>query len=91
MTPARKAKALEAGEPAEYRFFSEDLALSLVQPPLGKVEPLEAPPLAPGASEKTLYVRRRSPCCAAAAPSRARYDQARGQQWLSGAGVSRRS
>jgi hypothetical protein len=56
-TPHAKGEGLEAGEPAEYRIFSEDLALSLVQPTGGNVEPLEAPSLAPGASEKTLYER----------------------------------
>ncbi len=57
MTPHEKGEGLEAGEPGEYRFFSDDLALSLAEPPGGQVEPLETPPLAPGASEKTLYVR----------------------------------
>ncbi|HTZ63869.1 MAG TPA: hypothetical protein VMB51_07165 [Solirubrobacteraceae bacterium] len=57
VTPHEKGEGIEADEPSEYRFFSEDLALSLVQPPGGKAEPFEAPPLAPGASEKTLYVR----------------------------------
>ena len=57
MTPREKGEGLEAGEPAEYRLFSEDLALSLVEPTGGNVETLEAPALAPGASEKTLYER----------------------------------
>ena len=57
VTPHGKGEGISPGEPSEYRFFSEDLALSLVQTPLGSVEPLEAPPLAPGSSEKTLYVR----------------------------------
>ncbi len=57
MTPRQKGEGLEAGEPSEYRFFSEDLALSVVEPTGGNVEALEAPPLAPGASEKTLYER----------------------------------
>ena len=37
MTPHEQGEGLEAGEPSEFRFFSEDLALSLVQPPDGKV------------------------------------------------------
>ncbi|HTZ63712.1 MAG TPA: hypothetical protein VMB51_06370 [Solirubrobacteraceae bacterium] len=56
-TPHGKGEGIAPGNPDEYRFFSEDLALGLVEPSLEAVEPLEAPPLAPGASEKTLYVR----------------------------------
>ena len=52
-----RGRDLAGGTREEYRFFSEDLALSLVEPSLKTVEPFEAPPLAPGASEKTLYVR----------------------------------
>jgi NHL repeat len=50
-------EGLEAGEPSEFRAFSSDLALSVLQPPGGKVEPQERPPLAPAASEKTIYER----------------------------------
>ena len=57
VTPHERGEGIEGGEPSEYRFFSEDLALSLVQPTGGQVEPFEAPPLAPGVSEKTLYLR----------------------------------
>ena len=57
VTPHEKGEGIAPGEPDEYRFFSEDLALGLVEPSLEAVEPLEAPPLAPGSSEKTLYVR----------------------------------
>ncbi len=57
VTPRERGEGLEGGEPSEYRFFSEDLALSLVQPTGSQIEPLEAPPLAPGVSEKTLYLR----------------------------------
>ena len=53
MTPHGQGEGLETGEPSEYRFFSRDLALSLVEPPGGNVQPSEEPPLAPGASEKT--------------------------------------
>ena len=56
-TPHDKGEGLEIGDPAEYRVFSEDLALALAQPTGSKDEPLEAPPLAEGAREKTLYVR----------------------------------
>jgi hypothetical protein len=56
VTPHENGEGLEDA-PGEYRFFSTDLSLSLVQPLNSSHEPLEAPPLAPGASEKTLYVR----------------------------------
>jgi DNA-binding beta-propeller fold protein YncE len=58
VTPHERGEGLKIGEAAEYRAFSEDLALGLVQTPAASAaEPLEAPPLAPDASEKTLYVR----------------------------------
>jgi DNA-binding beta-propeller fold protein YncE len=75
MSPHSQGEGLEPGEPSEYRFFSEDLALSLVQPPGGKVQPLEEPPLAPGASEKTLYLRADPPLTPTAG-EQARYSQA---------------
>ncbi len=43
-------------EPTEYRFFSPDLSLAVLEPQLLR-EPLEDPPLAPGAREKTIYTR----------------------------------
>ena len=61
MTPHEAGEGLEFGQPAEFRYFSEDVALSLVEPPGGHVQPLERPPLAPGASEKTLYLRADAP------------------------------
>jgi hypothetical protein len=61
ITPDGKSEGIEAGEPSEVRAFSSDLAISLLQPPGGKVEPDEAPALAPGVSEKTLYVRDDAP------------------------------
>jgi NHL repeat len=57
MTVHDRGEGFVPGEPAEYRLFSEGLAVSLLQPPLGGVQPLEEPPLAPGATEKTIYVR----------------------------------
>ena len=74
--PRTKGEGLETGEPADYRFFSEDLAVNLLQPPLGKVEPQEDPPLAPGASEKTLYAGA-DPSIAPSAAEQGLYDQAR--------------
>jgi hypothetical protein len=43
-------------EPTEYRFFSPDLSLAVLEPQILR-EPLEDPPLAPGAKEKTIYTR----------------------------------
>ncbi len=57
VTPHEQGEGVEIGEAAEYRFSSSDLALSLLQPSIRKTQPLEVPPLAPGASEKTMYVR----------------------------------
>ena len=57
-TPHEKGEGIEGGEPSEYRAFSADLALALVQPPGAGVEPFEAPPLAGGSTEKTIYVAR---------------------------------
>ena len=74
--PREKGEGLETGEPADYRFFSEDLALGLLQPALDRVEPQEDPPLAPGASEKTLYVGA-DPLIAPAAGEQQLYGEAR--------------
>jgi DNA-binding beta-propeller fold protein YncE len=65
VTPHEKGEGNEAG--AEYRFFSNDLSLSLVQPlPNGGTESLEHPPLSPEVvpeekQEKTMYVRDNAP------------------------------
>ena len=56
-TPHEKGEGIESGEPSEFRFFSSDLAVAVLEPPGGKTEPAEAPPLAPGAGEKTVYLR----------------------------------
>jgi DNA-binding beta-propeller fold protein YncE len=55
-TPHTRGEGLEIGEPWEYRYFSSDLAVSLLLPPFLE-EPAENPPLAPGSSEKTVYAR----------------------------------
>ena len=58
VTPRTKGEGFIPGEAPEYRAFSPDLSVGLVQPDnQSLVEPLEAPPLAPGASEKTMYLR----------------------------------
>lgn len=55
-TPHNRGEGFNTGEATEYRYFSGDLSLALVQPQVPS-QPLEDPPLAPGASEKTLYAR----------------------------------
>ena len=55
-TPHDRGEGINTGEATEYRFFSEDLGLALVQPQVPS-EPLEDPPLAEGAREKTIYRR----------------------------------
>jgi DNA-binding beta-propeller fold protein YncE len=58
VTPRVKGEGFTPGEAPEYRFFAEDLSQGLVQPDnQSGVEPLEAPPLAPHATEKTMYLR----------------------------------
>jgi hypothetical protein len=60
-TPHDRGEGINSGEAAEYRFFSPDLAQALVQPQVPQ-EPLEAPPLAAGAREKTIYLRNDQAC-----------------------------
>jgi hypothetical protein len=55
-TPHNRGEGIEPGEAAEYRFFSSDLSLALVQPQVPS-EPLEDPPLSPESREKTIYRR----------------------------------
>ena len=57
VTPRVKGQGFVPGEAPEYRFFSSDLSLGLVQPDTESHEPLEQPPLSPEATEKTMYVR----------------------------------
>ena len=87
MTPHEAGEGLEFGQPAEFRFFSEDDALSLVEPPGGHVQPMERPPLAPGASEKTLYVRADAPL-STSGPEDVRYSEARANAGFSGPGFA---
>jgi DNA-binding beta-propeller fold protein YncE len=53
---SQSPNGFEAGSGTEYRFFSPDLSLALVQPNLGIKYPNE-PPLSPEATETTLYWR----------------------------------
>lgn len=64
VTPHTAGEGFVTGEAPEYRVFSPDLSLSLVQPDLGREEPLERPPLSPEATEKTLYIRHDATCAA---------------------------
>jgi len=57
VTPRVKGEGFIPGEAPEYRFFSPDLSLGLVQPDNESHEPLEQPPLSPEATEKTMYLR----------------------------------
>jgi hypothetical protein len=55
-TAHNEGEGVSTEEPTEYRFFSPDLSLAVLEPQLLR-EPLEDPPLAPGAREKTIYTR----------------------------------
>ncbi len=55
-TPHDRGEGVNTGEASEYRYFTPDLSFALVQPQ-APGESLEAPPLAEGAREKTLYRR----------------------------------
>jgi DNA-binding beta-propeller fold protein YncE len=55
-TPRNRGGGIEQEGPSEYRFFSPDLSLAVVEPEY-LLEPLENPPLAPEAREKTIYRR----------------------------------
>ncbi|HTZ65509.1 MAG TPA: hypothetical protein VMB51_15500 [Solirubrobacteraceae bacterium] len=55
-TAHNAGEGVSTEEPTEYRFFSADLSLAVLQPQLLR-EPFEDPPLAPGAREKTIYTR----------------------------------
>lgn len=52
-TPSSKAKGLAAGNPPEYQFFNSDLSTALDEP----AEPGPEPPLAPGVTQATPYLR----------------------------------
>jgi phosphodiesterase/alkaline phosphatase D-like protein len=54
-TPNTAAQGYAPGAPQEYQFFTPDLSLALVEP--YGVAPFSEPPLAPGARQKTIYLR----------------------------------
>ncbi len=53
-TPAAKAEGVTPGETPEYQAFTPDLSTALVEPVEG---PLAEPPLAPGVTQGTMYLR----------------------------------
>ena len=54
-TPNSGAQGVSAGSPPEYQFFSPDLSLALVEP--WATSTAAVPPLAPEATQTTMYVR----------------------------------
>ncbi len=68
-TPHNKGEGEIAGTDQEYRAFSPDLSLALVQP-FGKNNPFQEPPLVPGVESEELgiYIRHNSSPCKAVAP-----------------------
>ena len=54
-TPQSKAQGASSGQAPEYRLFSPDLSLALVQP--WGTSAQSEPPLAPGAAQRTMYLR----------------------------------
>lgn len=82
VTPHKKGEGFEPGEPSEYRFFSSDLSLGLVQPPYLQ-EPFEQPPLSAEASEKTLYVRDNPPIAPGASEGQLYEEAEQGREFLS--------
>jgi len=55
-TPHDSGEGYDPGAETEYRFFSPDLSTALVEPQI-PAQPFEDPPLAPEATEKTMYLR----------------------------------
>jgi phosphodiesterase/alkaline phosphatase D-like protein len=52
-TPSSEAKGISGGNAPEYQFFTPDLSVALDEP----AEPGPAPPLAPGVTQETPYLR----------------------------------
>lgn len=68
-TPTAKEQGADIGQGPEYEFFSADLSLGLVDPYQSVTGPSE-PPLAPGAAQRTLYLRADRPIASDAAEQR---------------------
>ncbi len=71
-TPDFTVQGVSAGSPPEYQFFSSDLSLAVVQP---WVSSTEEPPLAPGVTQKSVYLRDDRPI-PPGAPERRSYEAA---------------
>ncbi len=54
-TPSSKAKGVSAGQAPEYQFFTPDLSVGLVEPVT--IAGAAEPPLAPGVTQATIYLR----------------------------------
>jgi uncharacterized protein YjiK len=54
-TPNSREEGVSVGSAPEYQFFTPDLSQALVAP--WGVTPLSEPPLSPGATQKTMYLR----------------------------------
>jgi hypothetical protein len=80
-TPHNKAEGFESGKQSpEYRLFSPDLALAIVEPEEGGKFPIEEPPLAPAlrdgeTQEKTIYLRGNPPLSPSASEQKS-YEEA---------------
>lgn len=77
-TPHEVATGIPFRSGQEYRFFSSDLSVGLVEPlgsGAGGLDPEGAVPLSPGASEKTVYVRANTPILPES-PERGVFDEA---------------
>ena len=55
VTPQTKAQGVRIGAAPEYQFFTPNLSVALVEP--WGTTPLSEPPLAPEATQKTIYLR----------------------------------
>jgi hypothetical protein len=83
VTPNNKAEGITPGSATEYKLFSGDLSISIVEPEVHSFEnhaPLEEPPLAPPLQpgerqEKTIYIRADPPLSPGAA-EQAIYEEA---------------
>ena len=64
VTPHNQGEGIEAGKDPEYRLFSSDLSLSIVQPHTYVTQHFQEPPLQPGVEreEVTVYRRHTTQC-----------------------------
>jgi hypothetical protein len=74
-TPHEQATGVSVGQGQEYKYFSSDLSVGLVEPLALPSLPAEAAPLSPAASELTVYLRADEPLVPGALEQGA-YDEA---------------